>query len=186
MEMILCRHGETAWSLTGQHTGLTDLSLTDSGKLQAAKLREHLQKFHFDRILSSPLKRAQETAKLAGYSFEIDNDLREWNYGDYEGITSEEIRKRCPDWNIFLDGAPNGESPEEVSNRADHFIKKYQKEKGTLLLFSHGHFLRALTARWIGLSIKEAKGFSLSVASMGHLGVDRGTPVIKLWNLTPQ
>lgn len=184
MQILLCRHGETPWSLSGQHTGFTDISLTEKGKSQAKELKHKLAPFSYDAIYCSPLKRAQETCDLAvGLEKAVLEPLAvEWNYGLYEGLTTPEIWKKNPDWNLFFDGAPNGESPEDVGKRADALIEKWTLIQKNVLLFSHGHFLRMLAARWIDLPPKDARLFGLSVASLSLLSFERKTPVIQIWN----
>lgn len=184
IKIYLCRHGETAWTLSGQHTGSTDIPLTPNGEKQALLLKNLLQKLDLDHVFSSPLKRAVQTATLAGRPPQINPDLHEWNYGDYEGLIEAEIQQRNPSWNVFHDGAPNGETPEQVSKRADRVIQSCLKLKGSIALFSHGHFLRVLAARWVGLSAKEGQIFSLSVASLSLLGTERNHRTIQFWNET--
>jgi len=180
MKLYLCRHGETAWSLSGQHTGKTDLSLTEKGKVQAAGLRKEIQGVSFEKIFSSPKKRALESAE--GLHPVLDPHLVEWDYGDYESLTSDEIRKKNPGWNLFMDGAPGGETVEQVKKRADQFLKRLNGYKGNVALFSHGHFLRALTARFLGLEMEMGQHFLLSTASLSILGYEKDQPVIVLWN----
>lgn len=182
--LILCRHGETKWTLSGQHTSFTDLSLTSNGKKQAHLLGKRLEKIEVLSVYSSPLLRAVETCSLAGFSKKVilEPDAVEWNYGAYEGKTTEEIDKKHPGWNIFSDGAPGGESPVEATQRADRLIAKLSKQKGTLLLFSHGHFSRLLAARWIDLESSGGRLLSLSVASISILGFEKKQRVLKLWN----
>lgn len=179
-KLYLCRHGETAWTLSGQHTGKTDIPLTERGKSQAARLRKRLQKIHFDAVFSSPKKRAIESCK--GMQPIIDASVEEWDYGDYEGLASQEIHAKNPGWDLFTDGAPNGESPDEVGKRADQFLKRAGRCKGTVVIFSHGHFLRVLAARYLGLTPQMGKLFSLSVASLSILGES----AIILWNETDE
>lgn len=183
-EVYLCRHGETEWTVSGQHTSVTDLSLTKSGVQQALQLRKKLGKIHWGKIFSSPMKRSLETCRLVqpGNSPKIDPRLKEWNYGDYEGLTHIQIAKLDPNWNLFLHGAPKGESPNQVSARADDFLSILRKETGNILIFSHGHFLRALAARWLSLPVESGKLFALSVASISILSYERSEPVLKLWN----
>lgn len=151
--VYLARHGETAWSLSGQHTGLTDLPLTDRGERNARRLGERLKSLKFNKVFSSPLQRAMRTCELAGFGgqAEIDRDLLEWNYGEYEGRRSVEIHTERPDWNLFRDGCPGGESPSEIAGRADRVVNRVREVKGDVLLFTSGHFLRVLAARWLGL-----------------------------------
>jgi probable phosphoglycerate mutase len=186
--IYLARHGETAWSLSGQHTGLTDLPLTDRGAENASRLRERLSGLTFAKVFTSPLQRAVQTCELAGFGpvAEIDRDLVEWNYGAYEGRRTVEIHKERPDWQLFRDGCPGGEMPAEVGARADRVISRSRAANGDVLLFSSGHFLRTLTARWLGFEPLAGKYFQLSTASLSILGFehDRSEPVIRLWNET--
>lgn len=181
-KLYLCRHGETAWTLSGQHTGKTDIPLTEKGKEQAILLKKRLEKVSFDAVFSSPKKRACESC--IGMKYEIDPNIQEWDYGDFEGKTTLEIHKVNPTWNLFQDGAPNGETAEEVGKRADAFLKKALAYSGNVAVFSHGHFLRVLTARFLGLKPQMGKHLFLSVASTGILGFERESPVIILWNET--
>jgi broad specificity phosphatase PhoE len=186
--LYLARHGETAWSLTGQHTGLTDLPLTGHGEAAAGCLGERLQGMTVALVSTSPLQRARRTCELAGFGdvAEIDEDLVEWNYGDYEGRRSVDIRKERPDWQLFRDGAPGGESPEDVAARADRVLRRIRLVEGNVLIFSSGHFLRLLATRWIGLAPPLAGRFMLSTASLSALGYegDRSRPAIRFWNDT--
>jgi broad specificity phosphatase PhoE len=184
----LARHGETAWSLTGQHTGLTDLPLTERGERNARQLGERLRSMKFAHVYTSPLKRAADTCRLAGFgdAAEVMPDLVEWNYGDYEGRRTADIHRERPDWDLFRDGCPNGESPTAVGARADRVIAKLRAQVGDLLLFSSGHFLRVLAARWLGLEPAAGRYFLLSTASFGTVGYEHNPsqPVIRLWNDT--
>jgi len=187
LNLYICRHGETEWTLSGQHTGITDIPLTKNGEKQASLLGKRLQQIHFTKVFSSPRSRALETAKLAGFEEPIiDPDLQEWNYGKYEGLTNREIKKLNPNWHLFSEGAPGGETPSQISIRADRVMAKVRTFTGNILVFSHGHFSRALAARWLGLDIVEARCFYLSPASMSILGYEREAPVIKLWNFPPE
>lgn len=185
--VYLARHGETAWSLTGQHTGLTDLPLTPRGERNARRLQERLQGLTFTRVFASPLQRARHTCELAGFgaAAEVDPDLVEWNYGDYEGRTSAQILAARPDWELFRDGCPGGESVAQVGARADRVVARLRAVPGPVLVFSSGHFIRVLAARWIGTAA-EAPGrhFMLSTASLSAVGYehDLSRPVIRLWN----
>ena len=188
--LYLVRHGETAWSLSGQHTGRTDIPLTEQGEGDARELAERLRDVSFSRVFTSPLKRARRTCELADLNKvgEIEPDLVEWDYGDYEGLRAGDIRKGPPDWNIFRDGCPNGESPAQVSKRADRLIARLRMLEGDLAIFSHGHFGRVLAARWIGLGIEQAQHFLLSTASLSILGYGHNVaeePAIVLWNAVP-
>ena len=184
--VCLVRHGETAWSLSGQHTGLTDLALTERGKVNAVRLSARLKGLTFGQVLTSPLKRAKQTCELAGFGAiaEVDDDLVEWNYGAYEGKTSAEIYKQQPEWNLFQDGCPQGESVAEIGGRADRVVERIREFDGNVLLFSSGHFLRVLAARWIGLEAKAGQHFYLGTASLSIICYEhnRRDPVIRLWN----
>jgi probable phosphoglycerate mutase len=186
--VYLARHGETAWSLSGQHTGLTDLPLTDRGERNARRLGERLKGLSFAKVFTSPLQRARRTCELAGFGdrAEIDPDLVEWNYGEYEGKRTEEIHARRPDWQLFRDGCPGGESPQQIGARADRVIKRIRAIRGNVLIFSSGHILRVLTARWLGLEPVGAQYFLLRTASLSELGYEHNLsqPVIQLWNDT--
>jgi broad specificity phosphatase PhoE len=186
--IYLARHGETAWSLSGQHTGLTDLPLTERGAQNAARLRERLSGITFTKVFTSPLQRAVETCELAGFGpvAEVDRDLLEWNYGAYEGRRTVDILKERPEWQLFLDGCPGGESPADVGARADRVLARVRAINGDVLLFSSGHFLRTLTVRWLGLDPSAGKYFELSTASLSILGFehDLSDSVIRLWNET--
>jgi broad specificity phosphatase PhoE len=186
--VYLARHGETTWSLSGQHTGLTDLPLTERGERNARALGERLNGLKFAKVFASPLQRARRTCELAGFreAVEVDRDLLEWNYGDYEGRRTSEIHAERPDWELFRDGCPGGESPEQVSTRADHVVSRVRAVEGDVLLFSSGHFLRVLAARWLGLGPAAGRFFMLSTASLSALGYEhnRCQPVIRLWDDT--
>jgi probable phosphoglycerate mutase len=185
--IYLVRHGETEWSLSGQHTGRTDIPLTPRGEEAAQELGQRLRNIQFARVLTSPRQRARRTCELAGLGpvAEIEPDLAEWDYGDYEGQRSADIRKGRPDWNLFRDGCPRGETPAQVSDRADRFIARLRVLDGNVALFSHGHFGRVLGARWIGLPVNEAQRLLLDTASLSILGYEHNhaeSPVIALWN----
>jgi len=186
--VYLARHGETAWTLTGQHTGLTDLPLTERGERNARRLAERLRGAIFAKVFTSPLQRATRTCELAGFGAlaEIDRDLLEWNYGEYEGRLTTDIHRERPDWQLFRDGCPGGESPKEVGTRADRAVKRMRGVKGDVLLFSSGHFLRVLAARWLGLDAAFGRYFLLSTASLSALGYEHNlsAPVIRLWDDT--
>ncbi len=185
-EVYLARHGETAWTLSHQHTGLTDIPLTPHGERNALSLGERLRGMVFDKVLVSPLVRARRTAELAGLGAvaEIDPDLAEWDYGRYDGLTSAEIRRDRPDWSLFRDGCPDGESVEVVGSRADRVVARLRTLHGQILLFGHGHFFRVLTARWLGLPTADGRLFFLSTASLSQLGYEhsRMEPAVRLWN----
>jgi probable phosphoglycerate mutase len=187
LQLYLIRHGETAWSITGQHTGFTDIALTPQGEDEARALAPHLRTIHFTKILTSPLLRARQTCELAGIRApgEIDPDLAEWNYGDYEGKRTVDIHEERPGWNVWRDGCPHGETAANVSDRADRLLARLRKLSGNIALFSHGQFSSALAARWIGLTVIEAQHFALSPASISTLAHEAGhprVPVIALWN----
>jgi broad specificity phosphatase PhoE len=184
--VYLARHGETAWSISGQHTGLTDLPLTERGERNARRLGARLKGMSFQKVFSSPLLRAHRTCELAGFGAvaEIDHDLLEWNYGDYEGRRSSEIHAERPDWQLFRDGCPGGESPEQVAARADRVVSRVRQVQGDVLLFSSGHFLRMLGGRWLALDPGAGRFFYLSTASLSVLSYEHTTaqPVIRLWD----
>lgn len=187
--VYLARHGETAWTLSGQHTGLTNLPLTERGERTALRLGERLKGLAFAKVFTSPLQRAYRTCQLAGFGAvaEIDPDLVEWDYGQYEGRRGVEIRAERPDWNLFRDGCPGGETPQQVSARADRVISRVRASQGNVLLFTSGHFIRVLAARWLGLEpTANSRYFMLSTASLSALGYenDRSRPVIRFWNDT--
>ena len=186
--VYLARHGETAWSLSGQHTGLTDLALTERGERNASRLKERLRGLTFAKVFTSPLVRAARTCELAGFGgvAEVDRDLLEWNYGDYEGRRTSEIHAQRPDWQLFRDGCPGGETPEQVGVRADRVVSRVRAIQGNVLLFSSGHFLRVLAARWLGLEPGAGRYFLLSTASVSAVGYEHNLsqPVIRLWDDT--
>jgi broad specificity phosphatase PhoE len=183
----LARHGETAWSISGQHTGRTDLPLTERGERNARRLGERLRGLSFAKVFTSPLQRAARTCYLAGFRSvaEVDPELVEWDYGEYEGLTSAEIHVKRPDWLLFRDGCPEGEMPAQVASRADRVVQRVRAVPGNVLVFSSGHFLRVLAARWLGLEAGWAGCyFLLSTASLSSVGYEqsRSRPVIRLWN----
>jgi broad specificity phosphatase PhoE len=184
--IYLVRHGETAWTISGQHTGLTDLPLTERGERNARRLRNRLQGIAFGSVLSSPLRRALRTSEIAGFGAiaRTDADLVEWNYGAYEGKTTEEIRAQCPDWDIFRDGCPEGESVSDVATRANRVVERLRVHGGDLLIVSHSHLLRVLAACWLGLPPDAARCFYLGTAALSILGYHRtlDNPVVRLWN----
>jgi broad specificity phosphatase PhoE len=185
--IYLIRHGQTDWSLADKHTGLTDRPLTDEGKREAEKLRKQLAHLSFDKVFVSPLKRAYETCTICGFekSAEVLPDLVEWDYGDYEGMTTAEIRKSDPDWSIFSKGAPGGESLADIEKRAKRVLAKVASIEGDVALFSSGHFLRALAVTYLGFPITSGRGLLLSTASLSILSREHGLPVISLWNQRP-
>jgi broad specificity phosphatase PhoE len=185
--VYLARHGDTAWSVSGQYTGLTDLPLIERGEKHARQLGERLRGMKFAKVFTSPLQRAARTCELAGFGdvAQVDADLVEWNYGQYNGHVLSEILKMNPGWQLFLDGCPGGESPEQISARADRVVQRLRAVPGNVLLFSSGHFLRVLTARWLGVEVAWANSrFLLGTASLSALGYDhnQSEPVIRLWN----
>ena len=186
--VYLARHGETAWTLSGQHTGLTDLPLTERGERNARRLEERLRGVTFAKVFTSPLQRATRTCELAGFGAvaEIDRDLLEWNYGEYEGRLTTDIHRERPDWQLFRDGCPGGESPKEVGTRADRVVKRARAVQGDVLVFSSAHFLRVFAARWLGLDAAFGRYFVLSTASVSALGYEHNLsePVIRLWDDT--
>jgi len=185
--IYLVRHGETAWSLTGQHTGKTDLVLTSRGESQARTLQDRLSDIAFSHVLTSPLKRARRTCELSGFTQpDIDPDLAEWNYGDYEGRTLQEIHRVNPGWVLFRDGCPGGESIKQVTARVDRVVSRLRALQSRILVFSSGHLLRALTARWLGLPLEIGRTLVLDPAAICVLGYDHGgvDSVIRLWNET--
>jgi broad specificity phosphatase PhoE len=184
--IYLVRHGETAWTVSGQHTGLTDIPLTERGEHEARQLGKHLHGTSVTRVFTSPLQRARRTCELTGFfqGAQIDSDLVEWDYGDYEGLTSVQIRQKNPQWRIFRDGGPGGESVAAVSARADRVIARLKELDGDALIFSSGHFTRVLAARWLGLDASCGRFLLLSTTTLSILGYDhdRTEPVIRLWN----
>ena len=186
--IYLARHGETAWTISGQYTGRTDLPLTGRGERNAAQLGERLKGLTFDKVFCSPLQRARQTCELAGFGSvaEIDSNLLEWDYGQYEGLRSAEVHASRPDWQLFRDGCPGGETPGEVGARADQVVNRVRGVEGNVLLFSSGHFLRVLAARWLDLPPDGGRFFALSTASLSALGYEHNLsqPVIRLWDDT--
>jgi broad specificity phosphatase PhoE len=184
MEILLVRHGETEWSRDRKHTGRTDIPLTETGRREAVMLRDALAGRSFARVLSSPLSRALETCRRAGLGdrVELTDDLREWDYGEYEGITTAEIREQRPDWYLWRDGCPGGETAADVGRRADRAIASLSGVEGDVALFAHGHVLRVLTARWLGLGPEAGALFKLDTGTLSALGYERETRVITRWN----
>jgi len=186
--VYLARHGETAWTLTGQHTGRTDLPLTERGELNARRLAERLSGIEFAKVFTSPLRRAMRTCELAGFGAvaTTDPDLVEWDYGQYEGRRTVDIHRERPDWQLFRDGCPGGESPLDVAARADRVVRRVRAVAGNVLLFSSGHFLRVLATRWVGIEPINARFLVLSTASLSTLGYENSLsqPAIRLWNDT--
>jgi probable phosphoglycerate mutase len=185
-QLYLARHGETAWSLSGQHTGLSDIPLTERGERNARRLGERLKGSTFSQVFTSPLQRARRTCELAGFGNTaiVDSDLVEWNYGAYEGRTTADIHKERPGWQLFRDGCPDGESIVAIGARADRVLNRLRAIQGDVLLFSSGHFLRALAARWLGLDPSGGRYFYLGTATLSVLGYEHtlDKPVVRLWN----
>ncbi|HXV62376.1 MAG TPA: histidine phosphatase family protein [Vicinamibacteria bacterium] len=182
--VFLIRHGETAWTLSGQHTGTTDIPLTENGRWSAQRLSSLFFGVELELVLTSPLQRARETCRLAGLGdgARIDRDLLEWNYGEFEGLTTEEIRSRAPKWVLFVDGCPGGESPCEVGARVDRVIARVRERRGDAALFAHGHFFRVFAARWLGLPVQSGRHFLLDPATVSILSDYHGIPAIERWN----
>ena len=186
--IYLARHGETAWSISGQHTGRSDIPLTERGERNAGRLGERLNGLTFAKVFASPLQRAMRTCELAGFGAraEIDRDLLEWDYGQYEGQTSSAIHALRADWQLFRDGCPGGESPQQVAERADRVVSRLRVVSGDVLLFSSGHFLRMLAARWLGLEPSAGRFFLLGTASLSALSYEHSLsqPAIRFWDDT--
>ncbi len=184
--VYLARHGETAWTITGQHTGLTDLPLTERGESNARRLGPRMAGIAFAKVFTSPLQRARRTCELAGFAqaAELDGDLVEWNYGRYEGKRTIDILRERPDWQLFRDGCPDGESPKQIADRADRVVARLRRVGGNVLLFSSGHFLRVLATRWIGIQAIHGEALMLSTASLSSLSYENNfsQPAISLWN----
>ncbi|HSS80476.1 MAG TPA: histidine phosphatase family protein [Gaiellaceae bacterium] len=183
MEVVVVRHGETEWSRTGRHTGRSDVPLTENGERQARAVGEALQGREFALVVSSPLIRARETARLAGFEPGLRDDLAEWDYGEYDGLTTPQIREQVPDWTIWGYGAVGGESVEQLAARADRVVAELLAVDGDVLVFSHGHFLRVLTARWLGLGAADGRLFALDSGTLSTLGFEREQHVIRGWNV---
>ena len=183
-QVVLVRHGESVWSVSGQHTGRTDIPLTDTGRAQAEALGARLAGWRFERVLSSPLARALDTCRLAGMGdrAEVTDDLREWDYGEYEGRRTLDIREERPGWGLWVDGVPGGETVEAVGRRADRVIHSVRDAGGDVALFAHGHVLRVLAARWVGLPPDHGRLLALGTASISVLGWERDTAVVERWN----
>jgi probable phosphoglycerate mutase len=183
-QVYLVRHGETEWSLSGQHTGATDIALTENGRVVGQRLRPTLAEVSFAAVLTSPLRRARETCELAGLGARaiVEPDLREWNYGQYEGITPQQIEEKRPGWLIFRDGCPGGETPEEIGARVDRLLARVRAARGDVALFAHGHLFRVLVARWIGLPPSGGQHFLLETATVSVLDYYHDAPAVKTWN----
>jgi broad specificity phosphatase PhoE len=186
-EVVLVRHGETEWSRAGKHTGRTDVPLTDAGREQAAALAASLRGRNYALVLTSPLSRASETSRLAGCGDVVQEraDLQEWDYGTYEGRTTAEIRDERPDWSLWRDGVPHGETVAEVGVRADRVIAELRAAAGDAVVFAHGHLLRVLAARWLGLDPSAGRLLALDTATISVLGYERETAVVRRWNVEP-
>ena len=186
-KVFLVRHGETAWSRDGRHTGASDIPLDDSGRSEASALQPILARHKFELVLTSPLQRARETCRLAGFGTQaqLRPDLAEWDYGRYDGVTSAQIKEQRPDWSLWRDGGPGGESPDEVALRADRVIAEVRSVPGDVILFSHGHLLRVLAARWLGEAVSAGRFYALRPAGRSVLGYENEQPVIELWNEKP-
>ena len=185
-ELWLVRHGETAWSASGQHTSVTELELTESGVASAHTLTSPLADIDFGQVLASPRKRARATATLAGFpDAEVEEDLAEWAYGDFEGLTTPQIREKVPGWTVWTHRSPGGESAAQVGERLDRLVARARAADGKTLVFAHGHSLRVLAARWLGLDVVDGRIFDLDTGTISVLAFDRGTPVVKRWNLAP-
>lgn len=186
--IVLVRHGETEWSASGQHTSRTDLPLVETGREQARALVPALRGRTFTSVLSSPLKRARETCELTGFGdvVELREELHEWDYGEYEGLTTPQIRERRPDWNLWRDGCPGGESPDQVSARADRLLGSLAGVDGEVIVFAHGHILRVLSARWLEMPVTAGARLVLSAGALCVLGHERETRVLERWNETPE
>jgi broad specificity phosphatase PhoE len=184
VEIYVVRHGETKWSASGRHTSRTDLPLTEGGRERAMELASELAERPFSLVLTSPLRRARETCGLAGFGdvAEICEDLREWDYGEYEGLTTPQIRTQDPDWVLWRDGCPGGEKPEQVAERAERALKRLRETQGDALAFAHGHILRVLTARWLAMELGAGARFALAAGGVGVLGFERETEVLRRWN----
>jgi probable phosphoglycerate mutase len=183
-QVYLIRHGETEWSLSGQHTGFTDIPLTENGRKVAKLLETVLARENFALVLTSPLERARKTCELAGLGerAEIDPNLMEWNYGEYEGLTPQQIHAKAPGWMLFSDGCPGGESPDQVGARVDRVITRVRAVAGHVALFAHGHIFRVFAARWLGLPAAAGCHFLLDTATLNILSYYRGIPAVKRWN----
>lgn len=182
--VYVVRHGETEWSLSGQHTGVTDIPLTENGRAVARRLRPVLAEQSFELVLTSPLRRARETCELAGLGTRaaIEPDLHEWNYGEYEGLTSRQIHAEQPGWMLFRDGCPGGETPAQIGARVDRVLARVRGAAGDVALFAHGHVFRVLVARWIGLPPGAGAHFLLDTATLNVLGYYGDSPAVKIWN----
>ncbi len=184
MEIVVIRHGETEWSVAGRHTSRTDLPLTEPGRRRAGALAGELSNWSFSLVLTSPLRRAIETCRLAGLEAhaQVCEELREWDYGDYEGLTTQEIRERDPQWQLWRDGCPGGESPVQVGARADRALERLRGAGGDAVAFAHGHILRVVAARWLGMAPAAGGRLALNAGGVSVLGFERETEVLQRWN----
>lgn len=183
--LYLVRHGETEWSRAGRHTGTTDLPLTDEGEATAARLAPVLAGFEFSTVLTSPRLRARRTAELAGFAdADVEPELAEWDYGDYEGLTTPEIREDVPGWSVWTHPVPGGESADDVAARLDRVVRRARAAEGATLVFAHGHSLRVLAARWLDLAVADGRHLYLDTATFSVLGDDRGQSVVVRWNVS--
>jgi broad specificity phosphatase PhoE len=187
LQLVLVRHGETEWSRDGRHTGRTDVALTENGRREAEHGRSLVERFSLRRVLSSPLSRSLETCRLAGLGDRVEqrDELLEWDYGDYEGLTTDRIHETHPGWMLWRDGCPGGEQPADVGGRADRLLAELGGQQGDVAVFGHGHMLRVLTARWLGLAPAEGAGFALGTATLSVLGWEHDWHAIRAWNLSP-
>jgi probable phosphoglycerate mutase len=183
MEVVLVRHGETEWSRELKHTGRTDVPLTEEGERQARRVGEALRNLEFALVLASPLRRARETARPAGFEPELRDELMEWEYGDYEGLRTAAIREQVPDWTVWTHPVPNGETVQEVGRRVDRVLEEIRGVEGDVLIFAHGHVLRVLAARWLGLPPSDGRLFALDAGTVSTAGYEREQPVIRSWNM---
>lgn len=183
-QVVLVRHGETEWTRDGRHTGKSDIPLTDAGRDEARRLAPELAQWTFALVLTSPLQRAKETCRLAGYGDRAQEraDLEEWDYGSYDGKTSKEIAASRPDWSLWKDGGPGGETADDVGRRADHVITEVRRTDGDVMIFAHGHVLRVLTARWLEQPPQEGRHYALETAAVSVLSYEHADPVIRRWN----
>jgi probable phosphoglycerate mutase len=185
--VVLARHGETEWSLSGRHTGKTDIPLTEEGRRQAVGLGPRLSAWTFSLVLTSPLQRARETCRLAGFGerAQVRPDLAEWDYGRYEGLTSKQIDELRPNWSLWRDGGPGGETAADVGRRADRVVAEVRRVEGDVLIFAHGHVLRVLASRWLGEPPEGGRHYALQTATVSVLSYEHADPVIQRWNLPP-
>jgi broad specificity phosphatase PhoE len=187
LQLVLVRHGETEWSRDGRHTGRTDVALTEDGRREAEHVRSLVERFSLRRVLSSPLSRALDTCRLAGLGDRVEqrDELLEWDYGDYEGLTTDRVHETRPGWMLWRDGCPGGEQPADVGARADRLLAEFDGEQGDVAVFGHGHMLRVLTARWLALAPAEGARFALGTATLSVLGWEHDWHAIRAWNLSP-